>query len=194
VRIREMMRAAALTAALGLAMSAEAEPQPLKDLATLAPKAIAWAQALSATALKSGTPLTPLQRDIAVKSGVRDASRIRIVVTDRVPLPDEATLRAAATKVGLSEEWAAGMTLGYAVIVRRGYENDVRLLSHEFRHVAQYEAVGGIAQFLTAHLQHLAQFGYENSPFEVDARAHEQAAAPLQAGAPRGPEVKHGRM
>jgi hypothetical protein len=188
------MRAAALTAALGFVMSANADPQPLKDLAVLAPKAIAWAEALSATVTRSGAALTPLQRHIAVKSGVRDASRIRIVVTDRVPLPDEATLRAAAMKVGLSEEWAAGMTLGYAVIVRRGYENDVRLLSHEFRHVAQYEAVGGIAPFLTAHLQHLAQFGYENSPFEVDARAHEQSAAPLQAAAPGKAEVKRGRF
>lgn len=44
---------------------------------------------------------------------------------------------------------------------------------HEFRHVAQYEAKGGIAGFLAEHLQHLVRFGYEESPFERDARAHE---------------------
>ena len=164
------------------------------DLAALAPKAIAWAEALAATTLKSGTPLTALQRDIAVKSGVREPGKIRIVVVDRVPLPDEPSLKAAAAQVGLSEEWAAGMTLGHAVIVHRGYENDVRLLSHEFRHVAQYEAVGGIAPFLGAHLQHLAQYGYENSPFEVDARAHEQAAGPIQATAPVPRKAKPGPM
>src|SRR3954466_12215723 len=87
VQFREMMRAAALTAALGLAMSANAEPQPMKDLAVLAPKVIAWAQALSGSVTKSGAALTALQRDIAVKSGVREPSRIRVVVVDRVPLP-----------------------------------------------------------------------------------------------------------
>ena len=117
-----------------------------------------------------------------------------MVVVDRVPLPDEPALRAAATQVGLSEEWAAGMTLGHAVIVHGGYENDVRLLSHEFRHVAQYEAVGGIAPFLKAHLRHLAQFGYENSPFEVDARAHEQAAAPVQVASPKTRKDPRGAM
>ena len=181
--IRETLRAAALAAGLSVAMSAHADPKP--DLAAIAPKAIAWAQEYSAAAVRGGTPLTSLQRDIAVKSGVREAAKIRLLVVDKVPLPEEPSLRAAAMKVGLSEEWAAGMTIGYAVVVRRGYENDVRLLSHEFRHVAQYEAVGGIAPFLQAHLQHLVQYGYENSPFEVDARAHEQAAAPLQASTRR---------
>lgn len=37
----------------------------------------------------------------------------------------------------------------------------------------QYEARGGIAPFLQQHLADLARFGYEDSPFEVDARAHE---------------------
>jgi hypothetical protein len=67
----------------------------------------------------------------------------------------------------------AGLTLGYVVFVRGGFEADIRLLSHEFRHVAQYEACGGIPNFLAAHLRHLVAFGYEDSPFEVDARAHE---------------------
>jgi hypothetical protein len=65
------------------------------------------------------------------------------------------------------------MTLGHAVFVRRGLERDARLLSHEFRHVAQYEEAGGIAGFLARHLVDLAADGYENSPYEVDARAHE---------------------
>ena len=89
-------------------------------------------------------------------------------------LPDEPVLRAAAQGVGLSQSWAAGLTLGHAVIVRRGFEREARLLSHEFRHVAQYESMGGIGPFLVSHLKSLVEHGYEDSPFERDARAHER--------------------
>jgi len=99
-------------------------------------------------------------------------------VVDRIPLPDEPQLRAAALEVGLSPSSALGMTLGYTVMVVRGYEDNVRLLSHEFRHVAQYEASGGIRPFLGVHLADLVAFGYHDSPFEVDARAHERDGPP----------------
>jgi hypothetical protein len=107
---------------------------------------------------------------------------VRVLVVDAIPLPDEPHLKAAAMQVGLSQAWAAGMTLGHAVLVRRGYENDVRLLSHEFRHVAQYEAAGSVRAFLAVHLEHLAKYGYDDAPFELDARAHEQVAALRPAG------------
>jgi len=78
----------------------------------------------------------------------------------------------------LSQATASGMTLGHAIFVRRGEESDVRLMSHELRHVAQYEAAGGVAAFLAKHLADLAAHGYEDSPFEVDARAHERTFLP----------------
>jgi hypothetical protein len=65
------------------------------------------------------------------------------------------------------------MTLGYAVLVKRGGEEDERLLRHELRHVAQYEGAGGIAPFLARHIPDLLRYGYRDSPFERDARAHE---------------------
>ena len=58
----------------------------------------------------------------------------------------------------------------------KGWEDDLRILSHELRHVAQYEQAGGIAPFLATHLANLAQHGYHDSPYEVDARAHELEA------------------
>jgi hypothetical protein len=80
--------------------------------------------------------------------------------------------------MGLGEDNVTGLTLGYAIFVRRGHERDPRLLSHELRHVAQYEAAGGIAPFLAKHLVDLVQHGYDDSPYEVDARAHERATLP----------------
>jgi hypothetical protein len=66
----------------------------------------------------------------------------------------------------------AGLTFGYSVFVARGQES-MRLLSHEFRHVYQYEAHGSIAAFLPVYLQQVVEVGYENAPYEFDARAHE---------------------
>jgi len=184
--------AAALAVALVLAMNdatsatpptsdvpaAQAQARLASQLPMLAPRAVAWAQALAAKADANGTALPAPLLEIARRAGVRAPGKIRIVVTDEIPLPDDPVLKGAALSVGLSQSEAAGMTLGYAVFLRRGYENDVRVMSHEFRHVAQYEACGGIAGFLAVHLADLVAFGYEDSPFEVDARAHEVAALP----------------
>jgi hypothetical protein len=151
-----------------------AAAQLVAQLPTLAPRVVAWAQRMESESVHEGVPLTPALQRLARDVGVRDIARVRVVAVDRVPLPDEAPLRAAAVQVGLSQESASGITLGYAIYARRGEEGDVRLLSHELRHVAQYEAAGGIPAFLLRHLEDLARFGYEDSPFEVDARAHER--------------------
>lgn len=50
-----------------------------------------------------------------------------------------------------------------------------RLLSHEYRHVHQYEAAGSIAAFLRRYLQQIAEVGYERAPYEIDARQWERA-------------------
>ena len=140
----------------------------------IAQRTIAWANGQEAAALRTGIALTHDQVVLARAVGVKHPERVRIVVVDEIPLPDEPLLRAAAQGVGLSQSWAAGLTLGHAVIVRRGFEKETRLLSHELRHVAQYEAMGGIGPFLVTHLKSLVEVGYENSPFERDARAHER--------------------
>ena len=181
-RERAALAAAAIAAAfsstfVSASPSAAAQvphPQIAAQLSMLAPAAIAWAERTSAETLKSGAPLPARLQDLARANGVRDPDKVRVVVMDRIPLPEEPQLKAAALGVGLSASWASGMTLGYAVMIRRGFEDDVRVLSHELRHVAQYEACGGIKPFLSIHLANLAEFGYEDSPFEVDARAHER--------------------
>lgn len=151
------------------------------QLPVLAPLAVAWAQRMQAEALVRGAPLAPQLRELARSVGVSDPSRVRIVVVDRVPMPDDPMLKAAALRVGMSQESASGLTLGHAIFVRRGDEHDARLLTHELRHVAQYEAAGGVAPFLARHLADLVQHGYEDSPYEIDARAHERAALPPDA-------------
>ena len=67
-----------------------------------------------------------------------------------------------------------GLTLGHSILIRHGRMSR-RLLSHECRHVFQYEQAGSIATFLPHYLRSIVQVGYWESPFEKDARDHELA-------------------
>jgi len=175
VRAAAVVALAAATNAIAATKASDMDKQQLAaQLPLIAERTIAWAQVREADSLKAGVALTHEQVNLSRSVGVKHPERIRIVVVDAIPLPDEPVLRAAAQGVGLSQSWAAGLTLGHAVILRRGFEKEARLLSHEFRHVAQYEAMGGIGPFLVSHLKSLAEVGYEDSPFERDARAHER--------------------
>lgn len=139
----------------------------------LTPKAIAWAEAQSDNAARVGRTLSEPFLSIAQRVGVAFPERIRILDVPRLPMPEDPQLQQAAVATGLLGPGMVGLTLGYAVLVCSGYGQDIRLLSHEFRHVYQYEQAGSIAAFLPAYLQQIVTVGYNNAPFEVDARAHE---------------------
>src|SRR5687768_6036979 len=148
-------------------------------LPTLLPKAIEWAESVSAHALERGVALKPHEIAVARIVGVRVPERVRVLRLDTLPLPDDAMLRDAALTAGLLGPGMAGLTLGHAVLVCRG-EECVRLLSHELRHVHQYERAGSIAAFLPSYLEQVVGVGYRDAPFEVDAREHELASWPAR--------------
>ena len=141
-------------------------------LRLLLPGAIAWAEACASEAAATGVALTDAGIKIARRVGVQRPELIRLAIVDRLPLPEEPSLREAALQTGLLGPDMAGLTLGYSVFVVRGQES-VRLLSHEFRHVHQYEAHGSIGAFLPVYLQQIVELGYANAPYELDAQAHE---------------------
>ena len=91
---------------------------------------------------------------------------------DALPMPEDAELRAAATQAGLLAPGMAGLTLRHAIFVCRGYRTR-RLVSHELRHVHQYEQAGSIAAFLPVYLAQIVECGYEGAACERDARLHE---------------------
>ena len=64
----------------------------------------------------------------------------------------------------------SGLTAGYGVIVRRDCTRNLRLLTHEFVHVAQYERLGREG-FLQEYIQQIAAHGYLDAPFELEAEA-----------------------
>jgi hypothetical protein len=148
----------------------------LSDLAgalpLLLPKAIAWAESQERRARRRGRLLSPGERALAVAVGVAEPERVRVLLVAGLPEPFDAALRAAGREAGLLGPGMTGMTLGHAVFLRPG-PGFRRTLSHELRHVAQYEENGGIAGFLPAYLRQVLEFGYSSAPLEDDARRHE---------------------
>ena len=149
---------------------------PLSDLASLLPRAIAWGESQSANILQTGQPLTPTLESLASSVGVKYPEKIRIIEIAELPMPEDSELRAAGLKLGLLGPHMLGITFGYGIYVRKGYVTR-RLLSHEFRHTYQYEQAGSIAAFLKQYIEQIAVTGYYDAPFERDARAHETGHA-----------------
>ncbi len=141
----------------------------------LMPVAIQWAEATAEYVALSGRPLDEVECEIARRVGVCRPERIRLLRVDRMPYPEHRLLQAAAMAVDFLGPQTLGLTLGHSVLVRRGHEN-TRLLSHEFRHVHQYEQAGSVATFLSVYLEQVLDHGYAAAPLEADARAHEIAA------------------
>jgi hypothetical protein len=143
------------------------------QLPKLLPGAIAWAEARAAKAAEVGSPLTPDEQSIASAVGVMRPELVRVeIVGDRLPMPDDPILQAAAMQAGLLGPGTVGLTLGHSIFICRGHKTR-RLVSHELRHVQQYEQHGSIAAFLPVYLAQVLDVGYEDAAFERDARAHE---------------------
>ena len=142
-------------------------------LPILLPKAISWAEAEAARGVTVGREPNDREREFASKMGVMHPDRIRVITVEQLPMPTDPLLRSAAEQTGFLNPGMVGLTLGYSVFICGGHETS-RLLSHEFRHVYQYEQAGSIAAFLPGYLLQIVEQGYAGSAFEADARAHER--------------------
>ena len=146
------------------------------NLETLFPKilplAIEWGESQAKYVKDTGVPLPDNYVETARRVGVKHPERIRTKLVNKLPMPEEPILREAAMQTGLLGADMVGLTLGYSIFVVFGYES-VPLISHECRHVHQYEKHGSIERFLTEYLRQIIEYGYSDAPLELDARAHE---------------------
>ena len=143
------------------------------ELPRLLPLVVHWVESLETDALATGRPLTVTESALARTVGVRDVNRVRIKLVNQLPQPSHPELRLAADQTGLLGPNMVGITFGHAVFIRDGFEVN-RVISHELRHVHQYEAAGSVAAFLPLYLQQIVSVGYERAPYELDARRHER--------------------
>ncbi len=148
-------------------------------LSVLLPRAIEWCTGIARQAASTGVPLKQTAFEDARALGVRYPEKVRVLVVDHFPLPSDVLLRSGAASLGFLGSNTAGLALGYSVLVRRGRLSR-KLLSHELRHVSQFEERGSLAAFLTAYLEDIVAAGYEDCWFERDAREHELANADLR--------------
>ena len=144
----------------------------LEAMPQLLPIAISWAQEVAADVQAVGLHLNENSLAVARLVGVHNPEKIRVKIVAQRPTPETLMLREAATQAGLLWPRMAGLTLGYSILIRQD-QNSLRLLSHECRHVHQFESIGSIADFLPIYLQQIVSGGYENAPLEIDARNHE---------------------
>jgi hypothetical protein len=144
-------------------------------LPRLLPIAIAWVQAQEFEVLASGRALTEIEAKLAVAVGVRDPDRVRLKFFTQTPQPDNPELRALGIQTGLLGPHIGGITFGHAIYIRQGHASN-RLISHELRHVHQYEDAGSIAAFLGTYFEQIATVGYERAPLELDAEQQERDA------------------
>jgi hypothetical protein len=145
------------------------------ELPNLLPAAVSWVEQQEAHILSTGRPLNSIEEALAKAVGVHDFAAVRIKMTTQLPQPTDPKLAMAAAQTGLLGPQMAAITFGHGIYVREG-ELSNRLVSHELRHVYQYEQFGSIAAFLSTYLQQIVTVGYDRAPLEIDARAHERDA------------------
>ena len=147
------------------------------QLPNILPPAIDWAEDVYTSIQISGAALDECERKLAQCVGVVSPEKIRVIESELVPQPDHPVLKEASLQIGMLCPATNGLTLGYSIFIKSGRKS-TRLLSHEFRHVHQYESFRSIAGFLAEYLQQIIDYGYYDAPLEIDARRHEISCCP----------------
>jgi hypothetical protein len=124
-----------------------------KNFDRLAPLAGHWAKSQETYILQHGVPLTADQVADARQAGVKDPSRIRVLVVNRIPLPDNEELAEAARRAQIITEASRGVAIGHGIIIRADSWRNRELLLHQLVHVAQCERSGGLEKFASEYLE-----------------------------------------
>lgn len=139
------------------------------DMNLIMPLACEWAAGQELSICRGGLSLTEELFEIAKKVGVQCPDKIRIAVVDAVPVPSHPLLQTACETTGLITPNTIGLTLRYGIFIRQDESRSKRLFAHEFAHVAQYERLGGMKQFLSQYLAEVLHYGYPQAPMEQEA-------------------------
>ena len=123
-----------------------------KTFEQLLPRACDWARKQEEFVLARGNPLGPRHLADARLVGVQDCARVRVLVVDRIPLPDDPALAQVARRIGIITEETRCMGFGHALIIRVDDWNDRELILHNLVHIAQCERSGGLEQWVCQYL------------------------------------------
>lgn len=142
-----------------------------KILEQFLPLACQWAQTQEQLILERGAALTPQHASDARRAGVQDYSRIRVLVVERLPLPDDEQLAGLARSNNIITAASRGAGIGHGIIIRADCWGDRELLVHQLVHVAQCERSGGLEAFVQQYLrERLTCAHFTVGPLEDEAR------------------------
>lgn len=136
----------------------------------LFPRALEWYEAVNADLLPKGRPLIAPEIDLAYRMGVTNPEKVRLVILETFPMPNDPELLAEARRHGMGSWLEGGRANGYLVMLKPRVAGNKGVLAHELVHVAQYERMGRHA-FLLRYLTELEMLGYPRSPLEIEAYA-----------------------
>ncbi len=111
-----------------------------------------WAKTQEEFVLTHGIPLGPQALADARRAGVRDCDRIRILVVDRIPVPETGELAEAAQRTRIVTPDTRCVGVGHAIMIRAEAWGDRELLVHNLVHIAQCERSGGLEQWVQEYL------------------------------------------
>lgn len=143
---------------------------------SLLASAYEWAREQEKFILARGAPLGRRECADARKAGVQDSARVRVLVVDRIPMPEDQELADAARRNQILTEASRGFAIGYGVVIRADCWGDRKLLAHQLVHVAQCERSGGLEQYLHQYLRDrrtCTQFTTGSFEAEAQQKAHE---------------------
>ena len=118
----------------------------------LASLAYEWARAQEEIVLAHGAPLSSRSLADAHLAGVQDCERIRVLILNRIPLPESGELAEAARRAHIISEDTRCVGFGHAIMIRAEAWGDRELLVHNFVHVAQCERSGGLKSWVQEYL------------------------------------------
>jgi hypothetical protein len=139
----------------------------MNELPELFPYIEAWVTGLQQQAIATGKS-NPLYHPYTRAAGVIHPEKIWILSAAAIPNPTHPRIAELAKEICLLTPATGAITAGSGIIVRADCVNDLRLIVHEFVHVAQYERFG-IADFLRTYIGQLNEHGYNEAPFELEA-------------------------
>jgi len=149
----------------------------------LVPLAYQWVKQQEDFVLAHGFALSSRLLEDARLAGVRDCSRVRILVVDRIPLPDNPDLAQAAKSSGIITDDTRCVGFGHAIIIRDDCWGDRELLLHNLVHIAQCEGSGGLEPWIRRYLgdrHSCAEFTLGSLEEEARQRAREICSAPMK--------------
>jgi len=135
-----------------------------------------WVRKQEAAILRDGRPLSEWETMWAHDVGVRRPEDVRILPVPRIPTPGISFVRLLNNLFGFLSEGPTGMAVNYGIYLEASQATNPSLLVHELTHVAPFERLGGVEEFLREYLTQCVRDGYWDSDLEQEAR---DAAAPF---------------